>query len=68
MKTRLFRFTFDRHTTELLLIGLLVVLLIFSDLAVFAHPRPQPTSAPVLEAQDAPKIPNDKWDSLEIRN
>jgi hypothetical protein len=37
MKTKLLRSRFNKQTRELLLIGLLVVLLIFSDLAVFAH-------------------------------
>lgn len=37
MKTKLLRSRFNKQTGELLLIGLLVVLLIFSDLAVFAH-------------------------------
>jgi hypothetical protein len=68
MTRELFRSTFDKPTVELLLTALLVALLIFCDVAVFAHPGPQPTPAPIPEAQDAPKIPNDKWDSLEIRD
>jgi hypothetical protein len=68
MTREVFRSTFDKRTVELLLTALLVVLLIFSDLAVFAHPGPQPTPAPVREAQDAPKIANDQLDSLEIRD
>ncbi|HEV7474569.1 MAG TPA: hypothetical protein VGN90_11005 [Pyrinomonadaceae bacterium] len=36
MKTKLLLSTFNRQTAELLLTALLVVLLIFCDLAVFA--------------------------------
>jgi hypothetical protein len=42
MKTKSFRSPFDRHTAELLLLGLIVVLLIVSDLAIFAPPGLQP--------------------------
>jgi hypothetical protein len=46
MKTKIFRSTFNQQSVELLLTALLVVLLIVSDVAVFAHPGPQPPLDP----------------------
>jgi hypothetical protein len=64
MKTKLDRPTFNKYPARCLMALAFVALLAFSDLAVFARPEPQPTSALAQDAQDAPKIPNDQLDSL----
>ena len=64
MKTTLYRSIFNKHSVRSLAALLVVAMFGFSNLAVFAHPKPQPTSAPAQETQDEPKIPNDQLDSL----
>jgi hypothetical protein len=64
MKTKLSRSAFNKHPARSLVAVQFIALLAFTNLAVFAHPGPQPTSAPVQETQDAPKIPADQLDSL----
>src|SRR5437773_11413484 len=56
--------TFIKHPARSLVALLVVALLSFSNLAVFAHPGPRPPFAPRQEAQDAPKVPSDQLDSL----
>lgn len=74
MKTKLYRSTFNQHSARRLVGILIVGLLTFSNLAVFAQSAhdaqttpasaKEPTSAPTQEAADVPKIPNDQLDSL----
>ena len=54
------------HSARSLVALLFIALLAFGDLAVFAQSgrELQQASAPVQEAQDDPKIPNDQLDSL----
>ena len=54
------------HPARSLVALLFIALLSFGDLAVFAQSGRElpPASAPVQEAQDDPKIPNDQLDSL----
>ena len=66
MKASLYRSKFTEHQARSLAMLLIVALLAFSNLAVFAHPEPKPISATAQESQDAPKIPNDQLDSLNI--
>ena len=56
---------FKKHPARGMVAMVSGALLIFSDIAVFASSKPQPTFAPVQETQAAaPKIPNDQLDSL----
>ncbi len=68
MKAKLYRSTFNKHSARSLVALLVVAMFGFSNLAIFAHPKPQPTSAPAQEVQqevqDEPKIPNDQLDAL----
>jgi hypothetical protein len=64
MMTKLYRSTFNKYPARCLAALSFVALLAFSDLAVFAQPELNPTSALAQEAQDAPKIPSDQLDSL----
>jgi len=68
MKAKLYRSTFNKHSARSLVALLVVAMFGFSNLAVFAHPKPQPAFAPAQEVQqevqDEPKIPNDQLDAL----
>jgi Protein of unknown function (DUF3300) len=66
MKTKLHRSIFNKYSAKSLIAVLIVALLVFSNLAVFAQSGqdPQATSAPAQQTQEVPKIPNDQLDSL----
>src|SRR6267378_5659518 len=64
MKARFYRSAVNTHSAGSLVAALLVALLGFSDLAVFAQQEPKPTSAPVQDAEDAARIPDDQLESL----
>src|SRR6267142_3235114 len=64
MKAKFYRPAVITHSAGSLVAALFVALLGFSDLAVFAQQEPKPTSAPVQDAEDAARIPNDQLDSL----
>jgi hypothetical protein len=66
---KIYTSTFNKHPATNLVTVLIVGLIAFSDLAVFAQ-EPQTPSAPAQEAtpaqeaEETPKIPNDQLDSL----
>jgi len=64
MKAKFYRSAVNTHSAGSLVAALFVALLGFSDLAVFAQQEPKPTSAPVQDAEDAARIPDDQLDSL----
>jgi hypothetical protein len=64
MKTKNYRTKFHRHPAKSLVAFLIVALLAFGNVAVFARQEQTATPAPTDAAAETPKIPSDQLDSL----
>ncbi len=65
MKAKFYRSAVNKYSARSLVTALIVALLSFSDLAVFAQQEPKPTSVPAQDTpQDVPNIPSEQLDSL----